>query len=104
LSREKTPIEMAKEKIGALFGVLAFDRDATWRELVRGGWECRTSLVSRSLRGYVSSDGYYTAEVVDKNGACYTTLMSGSYADFGKMQGYADDGSGGGDSGYGGKL
>jgi len=73
-----TAVERAKEKVGRLFEALSAHKDVQWSELVRGGWESRTSLPSGSAVAHVDPSGYYEV-YYELNDRRIGTLIAGSF-------------------------
>lgn len=75
-----TPLQLAKQKVASIFRILSFDPDCRWNELVCGGFEARTSLVSGHLCAHVGYDGEYRVWTEYSND-CSHTLCSGTFAE-----------------------
>ncbi|NBW19208.1 MAG: hypothetical protein EBR82_65660 [Caulobacteraceae bacterium] len=81
----RTPVELAKAKVANIFGVLTQRYDTRWNEMLRGCFECESSLSTSQLIGYAGYDGDYQVKIAwggyDENGEYRNSkiLVSGSF-------------------------
>ena len=78
-----TPLQKAKQKVASIIFALTSTYGHKWTELLRGGFECDSYLVSSRIRGYAGDDGEWLVEIrwgADEN-PWSKVLASGSYAE-----------------------